>query len=1079
MSDSPGRPRRRARQGTAAARAASRLSAVAALALLPGALLVIPAHAAAAQQPAQGGGRIAGTVLGTGNAPVADVQVVVTTPGGVRLGAITNAQGRYNIGAVPAGTVTVRTQRIGFQPRTQTVSVTAGQVSTLDFQLTVATTQLTAVQVVGYTNEQRRDVSGAVATVTGNEVRDQKVATIEQALRGRVPGVQVQSTGQPGRPSDITIRGQNSLGTTSPLYVVDGMYVGTQNPNINPDDIASFNILKDASAAAQYGAQASNGVIVITTRRGQAGQTQLAVSAYYGVQQNPKTINLVGSSQWQQIYNTAYTNSGAAAADIPTGITTPTSVNTNWQNLLLQTGGIQNYNLQALGGTPSASYLISGSVFDQKGTIITTAFRRYSIRANSQATRGRFTVGENLAASQGNSVGFPNGLFGAQSSYPLQRALNLPPVLGLHDPNNPGGWGYGNAAVPTDALNPVAAAESYYNKYRGNQVLGSAFANVSLLPGLSYRLNLGVNYADSTNTTWNSATQIRRATPILNGGFLNIGKPTFQNLLYENLLTYDASLGGGAHRISAVAGQTSQNNTFTYLSAYRQGFANQNLQQIAGGSTAGASNNGFSVPFRNNSLLARATYAFKDRYLATASTRRDCSTRFSPADRCGVFGAGSLGWVVSEEGFFKSIPLLGGAESFKLRASTGVLGDQNINDFGYLGLIALNRNYGFGGNGNNVLNGATLETLTNPQLKWQRNRSVDVGFDLNLFSGAVAITADYYRNTADQLLVNVPLPPSLGSYSGDPGQEYSALNPAVNAGKVRNAGFEFGLTHRMGASSGSGNVNGFSMNTTFSFTANANRVLALGYGNQPINVDVARTIVGQPIASFYVFKSCGIFQSTEQIAQHPAQAGAKPGDTCYQDVNGNGTIDDGDRYNAGNGTPKVNSGLFFEPRYGPFDFGLNFRGSFGFKIVNYTKLSTENTSTLTALRSGLNFWSPSNTTGTDPQPVFGAAGANNFRVSDRYVENGNFVRIQNLVVGYTLPASVTRQLRIGPSTSPRVYVNIQNLATFTKYSGYDPEVLGSTGGDTGNYTGPLTRGIDYGATYPNPRTYTFGFDLRF
>ncbi|HEY0777845.1 MAG TPA: SusC/RagA family TonB-linked outer membrane protein, partial [Gemmatirosa sp.] len=974
MSYSPGRRRRRARPGTpiAAARAASRLSALIALALLPGALLVVPAHGVAAQQPAQGTGRIAGTVLGTASAPVSDVQVVVTTAGGQRFGGVTNAQGRYNVGGVPAGTVTVRTQRIGFAARTQTVTVTAGQVSTLDFQLVQSVTQLSEVRVqVGYTNESRRQVTGAVASVTGAETRDQTVATIEEAIRGRVPGVQVQAGGQPGRPAQITIRGPSSLGNTSPLYVVDGMYVGNQNPNINPDDIATFEVLKDASAAAQYGSQASSGVIVITTRRGQAGQNQFGASAYYGFQSVPKTIPMASTAEFQRVQLQAYANAGIDTSQVPLGLKTPSSVNTDWQNSVLQTGGIQNYNLQASGGTPTANYLVSGSFLNQNGTIINTDFARASLRVNTDATRGRFHVGEALAASQARQSVFPNGIFGG-TEFPLIDVVLLPPTIPVRDSTTASGWGYGSDATPNYGTNPVGALNANYTHLTSNAVIGSAFADVSLFKGLSYRLNLGINYADSGNTVWTSSQQLRYLTPLLQGASLLDAAPRSQQLLYENLLTYDGNFGGTAHHVTAVAGQTSQNNTFSMLTASRQGFANENLQQINSGASGGLNNSGFENIVHTNSLLARATYSFHDRYLATGTVRRDCSSLFSAGNRCGVFGSGSLGYVVSDEGFFKAIPLIGGADLFKLRVSTGVLGGQATGPYAYIPVVNGNINYYFNGN---ISNGFTQTALVNENLQWQRNKNTNVGFDLGIFNNAVSVTADYYQATLDQLLVGTAIPASLGS-SG---------NPIVNAGRMRNAGFELGVTHRL-------NTGPLQFNTTFTLTTLGNRVLSLGNGGQPLFSGfggVERTTVGQPIGEFYLWQNCGIFQSAKAVQAHTSQVkqangsvqtvvlqpGAQPGDVCYNDMNGDGVIDANDRVNSGTPLPKLQSGLFFDTRYRSFDVGLNLRGSFGNKIYSVIKYDVENTTGVQNTLAGLNYWTPNNTNTDVPRAVHGTAGA--------------------------------------------------------------------------------------------------------
>jgi TonB-linked SusC/RagA family outer membrane protein len=1031
-----------------------------------------PLHAQTPAPAARGTSRVTGTVTEAGGQPLASVQVLIV---GTQLGALSGPDGRFTITGVPAGTFTVRAQRIGFSPQTREVAVAAGQSVTTDFQLAGAATQLTAVSVVGYTNEQRRDISGAVTTVSGDELRDQVVATVEEALRGRAPGVQIASSGQPGRPAQIIVRGQNGFGDPSPLYVVDGMYIGTQNPNLNPDDIASISVLKDASAAAQYGAQASNGVVVITTRRGQAGENRVSFSSFYGVQELPKRLPLASASEFQRIYTQAYANANATRPAnqqlvVPTGVSQPATQSTDWQDALFQRGAIQNYNLTASGGSPTASYLLSGGVLDQEGTVMNTGFRRYSVRVNSEATRGRLTIGEALAISQARQTDFPNGIFGNQA-FPLIDVVGLLPTIPVRDPANPGGYGYGSDANPNYGVNPVAVLESNYNRRRANQVLGSGYADVRLVGSLRYRLNLGINYSDSLARTWTSSRQVRYLTPVLTGASLNQASPNAQQLLYENLLNYDGGFGDDAHRVSAVFGQTSQRNEYSRFAAFRQGFVNEQLQQINAGSTAGARDSGYTTPFRTNSLLARATYAFRDRYLITANARRDCSSRFSPGNRCGTFGAGSVGWVVSEEGFWKSIPLLGGADFLKLRASTGVLGDQNIGDLRYFVPVSQNANYVTNGpSGATVISGGATQTqLANTDLRWQRNRSTDFGLDLGLLDNALTLTMDYYVNDADQLLVNLPLPGSLAS----------DRDPAVNAGKVRNAGFELGATHRLERGD-------FGLNTTFNLTTTANRVVSLGNGGQPISaglgdLGIARTAVGHPIGAFFLKKTCGIFQNAAEVTAHAAQPTAQPGDLCFVDQNGDKAINDQDRIFFDNPVPKLNTGLFVDSRWRSLDFGVNLRGAFGHRIYNAVKLATERTVGLNNLRAGYSPWTPENTNTSTPRAVFGDP-VNGDPVSDRWLEKGDFVRLQNIVVGVRIPERLLQSARIGLASSPRLYLNVQNVATFTNYSGFDPEVLGQASVPTAGapaMSWALARGIDDGLIYPNPRTFTLGLDVRF
>lgn len=1023
---------------TIVARAALRLTGAAWLV----AALAIPTRSATAQST----GSISGLVTGDAGVPVPGAQVLIPS---LRLGTVTGSDGRYFLARVPAGEHTIRAQRIGFRAASQVVAVSAGGTTTANITLVGAPTTLTEQVVVGYTTEQRRDVTGAVATVSGTELQDQKSATVEEQLRGRAPGVTIAASGEPGRPAQIIIRGQNGFGSTAPLYVVDGMYM-SENPNLNPDDIESIEVLKDASAAAQYGAQASNGVVVIRTRHGRTGANKVQLSSYYGGQSVPKRIDMMSTAQWQALNTTAYANAGITP---PSGVTTASTVNTNWQDAVFRGGAIQDHNLSVSGGSADATYLVSGGYMEQQGTIITTDFKRYSLRVNSDARRGRFGVGEALAISRGDRQGL-NGL-------PLIDVVRMAPSIPVYDPANAGGYGYGSAAIPTYGTNPVGELQAQNNTYRTNQALGTVFADVELMSKLRYRFNLGLNYNNSTEDNWRSITQLRYLSPNTYAT-LNNSNTNGTSLLYENLLNFDDSYAEGNHRLSAVVGLSSQQNDFSGLSAYRQGYSNETLQQINAGNTAGSSNSGFLVPYRSNGTLARATYAYKDRYLLTASGRHDCSSRFSPDNRCGNFGAASVGWVVSEEGFYKSIPLVRSLDFLKIRGSTGVLGDQNIGDLAYLAPISSNINYVFNGT---PVSGAIQTVLSNPDLKWQRNRSNDVGLDLGLLNSALTLTLDYYSNKSDQLLVAVPLAPDLGAQG----------SPVVNAGSVKNAGFEFGARHHMdrGATT---------FNTSFNIATTRSRVVSLGNGGQPIfagginGQNIARTAVGSPIGEFYVRQMLGIFQNQAEIDAYKNKAGitiqpgAKPGDVKYADINGDGTINDGDRYDAGNGVPKLQGGLFFDGKRGALDFGINFTGAYGQKIYNAVRYWTERMDDLNNSRAGLNPWSPSNPSTTTPRAVFGAAGAENATVaSDRWLESGSYTRLKNLIVGYTLPASVVSRLGAGLQ-APRIYLNVQNVYTWTKYSGWDPEILG--------YGDPLARGIDDGFIYPNARTITIGLDLK-
>ena len=1017
-------------------------------------LLAFVALALPSAAQSQAMGRVTGTVAGDNGRPLAGAQVTLV---GTRLGAIAGADGRYTIGNVPAATYDLRVQHIGFRPMVQQITVTANSVTTADARLEAQALTLDATVIVGYTTQQRRDVSDATAGVEAEEIRDQQVATVEEALRGRIPGVQINASGEPGRPAQVIIRGQNFLGNPTPLYVVDGMYM-RQNPNLNPDDIESIDVLKDASAAAQYGSQAANGVIVIRTRRGRASDdNRVELRSYAGMQTVPRRIEMMSTQEWGRIYDQAYRNAGLPVpTDVTAALNGQAPANTDWQDAVFRSGAIRDNNLAVSGGTANASYLISGGVMDQEGSVIETSFRRYSLRVNSDVRRGRVSIGENIALSRGLRQGL--------SGFPLIEALRMLPTVPVR--NGDGGYGYGTGSSPTFGYNPVGLLEAQPRTERSNQVIGSAFGEVQIFPALRYRLNLGVNYENYGRSEFTSRAQIRQG-PEPEWAQLTEIRNTFTSLLAENLLMFDDQFAGDAHRISAVAGFTEQRDDADDLSAFRRGFSDENLRTINAGAQANLSNSGARRNTVLQAWLLRANYTLLDRYLLTGSVRRDGSSRFGPNNRWGTFAAGSVGWILSEEGFFPSIPVLGQSSFLKLRASTGTLGNQDIGDYRYSVPIESNRlGYPFGGV---IQAGATQLQLANPNIRWQSNRQDNVGFDVGMLDDRLLLTGDLYRSTSTGLLVSAPLPWSLG-IGEDP-----ARRPVVNAGSMRNSGAEFGLTHRYG-DRGNG---GFQLNTSASLTTTRNKVLSLGNGGQPLfdETGAARTAVGSPMGTFYLVRTNGIFQTAQEVQAHTTTVGgaarvlqpdAQPGDVRFVDANADGVINDDDRQEVGNGSPRYSGGLFFDGRMARFDFGLNLRGAAGFKIFNVARYWTDRSDDPSNLRADYRPWTPTNPSTTTPRAIM--SGNDNTRfLSDRWIEDGDFVRLQNIVVGYTLPDRFTSFLGTGRDRTARVYLNGQNLHTFTGFSNWDPETLG--------YGNPLGRGIDDGRIYPNVRTITIGFDL--
>lgn len=987
---------------------------------------------------AQGEGQVTGAVTGDAGQPLSGATVTVV---GTPRRTVTGADGRYTLSGIPAGTVQVRASSLGFASSLRSVTVTAGGTATANFQLAVQALALDSLVAVGYTRQRQTTVSDAVSQVDAEQIQDRQVATVEEALRGRVAGVNIVSTGEPGRESQVIVRGQNFLGYASPLYVVDGMYT-RQNPALNPEDIESIQVLKDASAAAQYGAQSANGVIVITTKRGRQGETKVSVNSYYGYQEVPNRIDFVDAGRWTEINNMARQNAGLAPDNTPVGN------NTDWQDAVFQSGAVQDHNVSISGGTEGASFLIGAGYFDQQGTIIETDFERFSFRVNSEIRRGRWRVGQNATLSRftrNNVVGFP-----------LVDVVRLQPAIPVYDPNNASGYGYGsgNGALATFGTNPVGAFERETNTDISNRVLGNLFGEIGLIGNLRYRLNLGVDYQDLNWQQFVGRRQIRQNTvPTFNEG--RDRRDTNLNLLMEHLLQYEQLFG--EHSISAVAGISDQTNRFERLEAYRRNFSDEDINEIDAG-TSDFDNTGFETPSALRGVLVRANYAYADRYLLTGSYRRDGSSRFGSGNKYGDFFSGSVGWVLSEESFFEGLPVVGNALDYvKLRASFGSLGNQDIGDFEYAASVVTGQSYIFGGA---LVPGATQVSLANPDIRWQDQTQLNVGADLRLLDDQLTLSADYYIAESDGLLVAAPIPWSLGAFG----------EPRVNAGSIRNKGFELSAEYSMTRGD---------LGLTFggNLTTIDNKVTALGNGGQPIfagSFGVARTAEGGSLGEFYVLKTDGIFQSEDEVQAHRngegqvIQPNAKPGDIRYVDVNGDGVINDGDRYVAGSPIPDLETGFSLNATYRRFNLGLALRGSFGQEVFNVARFWTDRMDENSNYRSDLDPWTPDNRNTDDPRAVFGAEGADNARANtDRYIEDGSFLRVQNLVLGYVLPGSLTRRFGLAGEGS-RIYLNIQNLHTFTGFSNWDPEI------NTGD---ALSRGIDDGRIYPNPRTFTLGIDL--
>lgn len=1011
------------------------------------AMLAVSPYATSGQQP-----NVTGQVINAETRqPLANAHVGIA---GTSVGVLTNAEGRYAISARDDATLVVT--MIGYAPERVAV---AGR-STIDVALRVTALALDEIRVVGYTVQTQRSITGSVASVSAADIDVRAVATPQDALRGRVAGVSVRNSGQPGMLANVTIRGQAFTADNEPLYVVDGMYLENLR-NLNPNDIESIQILKDASAASQYGARAANGVVIISTRRGRpADNNTVTIRSSYAYSEVPRLIPMRNAREWAELTKQMYENGrarlGPTAPPPPQGVLDVlegrNTFDTNWQEEVTQPGHLLDNILSLSGGSMNgdARYFLSVGYTDQKGTLLDTDFKRYTVRANSELRRGRFTFGENIQLSRSDRTD-PTSPEQGQLGEALRMLPSIPVYNTADGRFGQDRWGHGTTDYPTFASNPVGGSLVENNTYQLNEAIGTLFGSMDLIEGLQFRLNLGFRQGDTERDYFATRGTVRLNTD-RGPATMIVEENSNNSLMLENLLSYNRVIG--PHNINAVAGATQQRWKSNNVSASRRNFADESLRVLSAG-TENIINGHSRGETRLNSYLTRVSYSYLDRYTVEGSFRRDGSSRFGPTNRWGNFYAGSLGWVASEEAFFGSIPVIGGADFLKLRASYGTLGNQDFADYEWMANVtSSNQSYILGGGTGTIQPGLMSTSLGNPAIRWQDNSMTNLGLDLGLLGNRLSLTAEYYVSESGGLLVRVPLVPSVGS----------ATSPFVNAGAIRNSGFELGLKHAFTRGV-------FELNSGMNVSTIRNEVLSLGGRNEDIISGAARTAIGKPMGHFWLLETCGIFQTEAEVAAHGVQPTARPGDQCFVDHNGDGRISTLDRTYMGSPWADFQGGAFLDGRYRSVDFTIGLRGSYGGKIYNAIRVPLEQMTEDNNTPRWMIPWTPElGTKANAPMALFGSAGTDNARApSDRWLEDGSFLKLQNAQVGFTVSPELLARAGI-KAQNVRIYLNVQDIHTFTDYLGWDPEFRGGT----------LTPGVDQGANrYPNPRTFIVGVDVGF
>ena len=957
---------------------------------------------------------------------------------GTTNGTTTDASGNFVLNVSDqASTLTISS--VGYVSQ----DVAIGNRTTLNIRMVVDNRTLDEVVVVSYGTVKKANLTEAVGIVDVQQAKKVQAASVVDQIQGRVSGVTIASTGgAPGSTASIRIRGSSTFSTNQePIYVIDGVIIGSAASDYNPSNVESITILKDAAATALYGSRGMNGAVVITTKRGKAGKPLIEYNGYYGVQNIAKRLPLAGRDLYIKTWTDAYKNGGLPIPDFGAG-----GYNTDWQAALIKPGAITDHNLSISGGAAngpnSSNYRISAGYFYQDGTIVGPNFKRYSTQINSDVKRGKFTVGESLylAFLDNRNV---NG-------QPFDNVIRLSPTIPVYDPNNLSGYGFGSVNNATFGTNPIGQQLKDDNTTQQYKLLGSVYGQYEILPWLSYRLSMNLDFSYFQFKYFARPGALSYNSPNTPYGILDNTDDRYFNTIVENTLNLNKSFG--KHNFSGLLGYTRQRNNRTNLFSHIEGINGDFQQQNAG--TSNPRTGGFNTVTGLVSYLARADYNYDGKYIIQANVRRDASSVFPRSNQVAYFPSVSAAWNLSREPFLKNIPAI---NDLKLRGSYGTVGNQAIDAYSLDPTIQQNLNYVLGG-GDQIVPGAANTQLQNQNLKWESKETTDIGIDASFFNGKLQLTTDYFRSISKNLLLRVPLPISAGN---------QGANPYDNIGKIQNKGFELSLTWR----DKKGDFN-YSINGQITSIRNQALVLVPSNGNQPLYGygQITRTEVGGPLAAFYVLRQNGIFQTQAEIDAGPQQPNVTPGDVRYVDTNGDGRINNDDRQIVGTPYPKFEYGSNIALSYKNFDFTLYFQGVSGNLLFNRSLNWTNRFDDVQNVRTDVTYWTGPGTSTTTPKPIKGDPTLNPAFNSDRWVESGAYGRIRTLQIGYNLPSTLLTRYKLN---NVRIYVNAQNLLTITKYSGYNPDVVGNNG--SASY---LDRGIDQG-NYPVARVISGGLQIGF
>ncbi len=986
---------------------------------------------------------------------------------GTTIGTITDINGHYVLTSDGlTATSVVLFSYVGYADQ----EVVPGARNTIDIQLEAKQTMLDELVVIGYGTTKKRNVLGAVSKVDNTELTRMPVAGVDQALQGRVAGVQVtQNTGAPGEGVSVRIRGAGSISSSnSPLYIVDGIATADALKILSPNDIENTTVLKDASAAAIYGSRANNGVVLITTKKGTKGKTKITYRGQTGFQQATRLTKMVNTADYITVYNEAATNDNAfLPPTLQRRLITPEDAegfaDVNYMDELLRTAPVNSHEVSVSGGTEKSTFLLSTSLYDQKGIIKNTGYTRGTVRLNvsTEATKW-LDAGMSMLAGMSSTdmIGSSGDGAGGNGGSVVRYAFFRNPAIPVKFDDGryvdrPAEY-FGAQIYDSflgDGYNPIGMADYIDNNRRDDSYLGKAWFVAKITEKLKFTTNLGMDYRNSNsrrfNPTWGTFDRINAVNS------LNIANERVSNWTVNNLLNYENTFGED-HTFSALLGFEAIKNQGKGLYANDADFPIEQDELIYIGNGLG---NKLTTQSEFASTLAsffgRANYDYKGKYYISGTLRRDGSSRFTTENQWGTFYSVSAGWIMKQESFLNDVQWL---ENLKLRAGYGAIGNQEVNLYAYSDRISPYYNYPFGGISNS---GYAQTALGNENLKWETSYQYNGGVDAELWKGALSFSVDYFYKVTEDMLVKEPLPPSVGY----------AEAAWINSGSVLNTGIELEALYRHDKKDWGYSIGG-------NVTLLRNEVLELDApltgGRVETGIYATKTEVGEPIGSFYMLEMEGIFQNQTDILLSAFQGNnIHPGDVKYKDQNSDGFIDNEDRVHLGSAIPKLMAGMNFNANYKSFDLSMFFQGSYGNKI--YVQINQDIEGFYRGFAVTQRYfderWTGEGTSNTQPRPSW-TSKSNNARPSSRFLEDGSYIRLKNLQIGYTIP---TKVLDMAGISTARVYLSGTNLLTFTKYPGLDPEMTVS---DNSKEEGERANGIDWG-TYPSAMTFMLGIDITF